>query len=480
MFFGRKEQLESLASLWGKRVSSLVTCRGRRRIGKSTLIKEFAKKTSARFIKIEGARPEDGLSNKDALRAFVDQLAAQTRCERSLPENWLEAFIRLDREIKDGEKTVVLLDEISWMGYYDPMFANMVRIAWENYWKSHDRLVLVLCGSVSSWIKEHFIDNASYMGRRSLDLVVGELPLAECVKFWGRAAERVATKEIIDVLSVTGGVPRYLEEVNPSLSADENIRRMCFLPNGILRTDFEEMFTDVITHQPAFTARVLDCLVDGPRSVSDIAKQIGEEKNGRMSSALVRLSESGFVSEDAGKNPETGADVRERKYRLKDNYARFYLKYIAPVKNSIDAGMFRFSGVRQFSGWDAVMGLQFENLVVNNAAELLSPLHMERSLVLSAAPYFRRASASSGNEGVQIDLLLQAKMSYCIVEVKRKASIGRDVIAEVERKRRLLPHPRNVSVRTALVYDGELAPSIEADGYFDAIVKFSDLLFVAT
>ena len=158
MFFGRKEQLESLASLWGKRVSSLVTCRGRRRIGKSTLIKEFAKKTSARFIKIEGARPEDGLSNKDELRAFVDQLAAQTRCERSLPENWLEAFIRLDREIKDGEKTVVLLDEISWMGYYDPMFANMVRIAWENYWKSHDRLVLVLCGSVSSWIKEHFID----------------------------------------------------------------------------------------------------------------------------------------------------------------------------------------------------------------------------------------------------------------------------------------------------------------------------------
>ena len=81
MFFGRKEQLESLASLWGKRVSSLVTCRGRRRIGKSTLIREFAKKTSARFIKIEGARPEEGLSNKDELRAFVDQLAAQTRCE---------------------------------------------------------------------------------------------------------------------------------------------------------------------------------------------------------------------------------------------------------------------------------------------------------------------------------------------------------------------------------------------------------------
>ena len=169
-------------------------------------------------MKIEGVRPEDGFSNGNELQAFIEQLAAQTGCDRTLPENWLEAFIRLNNMIEDGQKTVVLLDEVSWMGYYDPMFANTVRIAWENYWKAHDRLIVVLCGSVSSWIKENLIDNSSYMGRRSLDLVVGELPLRECIKFWGRAAERVNSREIIDVLSVTGGVPRYLEEVNPALS----------------------------------------------------------------------------------------------------------------------------------------------------------------------------------------------------------------------------------------------------------------------
>lgn len=255
-----------------------------------------------------------------------------------------------------------------------------------------------------------------------------------------------------------------------------NIRQMCFLPNSILRTDFDEMFTDVITHQPVFTAKVLECLVDGPRSVTDIAGQLGEEKGGRMSAALARLVESGFVSDDAGKNPETGADIREKKYRLRDNYARFYLKYVAPVKRVIDTGLFKFSGLGQFSGWDAIKGLQFENLIVNNAVDLLSPLHMDRTLVLSAAPYFRKASESSGKEGVQIDLLLQTKMSYCVVEVKRKASIGREVIDEVERKRRLLPHPKNVSVCTALVYEGELAPSVEADNFFDAIVRFRDLL----
>ena len=475
-FIGRKEYLEDLESLWRKRSSSVVACRGRRRIGKSTLFREFARRTADSYVEIEGLPPDKNMTNQMQLDNFISALASQTGCSMDAVPDWLHAFQRLEQQIDDTKRTVVLLDEISWMGYYDPMFANTVRIAWENYWKDHDRLILVLCGSVSSWIKENFIDNSSYMGRRSLDLVVGELPLKECVKFWGRAAERVNPKEIIDVLSVTGGVPRYLEEVNPSLSADENIRQMCFLPNSILRTDFDEMFTDVITHQPAFTARVLNCLIDGPRSVTDIAEMLEEGKGGRLSAALARLAESGFVSDDAGKNPETGADIREKKYRLRDNYARFYLKYVAPVKRVIDTGLFKFAGIEQFSGWDTIKGLQFENLVVNNAAELLSSLHMDRTLVLSAAPYFRKASESSGKDGVQVDLLLQTKMSYCVVEVKRKANIGREVIDEVERKRRLLPHPKSVSIRTALVYEGELAPSVEADGFFDAIIRFKNLL----
>ncbi len=68
----------------------------------------------------------------------------------------------------------------------------------------------------------------------------------------------------------------------------------------------------------------------------DIAEMLEEGKGGRLSAALARLAESGFVSDDAGKNPETGADIREKKYRLRDNYARFYLKYVAPVKRVID------------------------------------------------------------------------------------------------------------------------------------------------
>ena len=137
------------------------------------------------------------------------------------------------------------------------LFPEVLKSAWDDLFKKHPKLILVLCGSVSSWIRDNILESSAYIGRRSLDIVVPELPLSECVKFWGERAKRIETREIIDVLSVTGGMPRYLEEINPRLSASENIRRLCYQPNSVLRQDFDDMFYDVVTHKPRFAARVL-------------------------------------------------------------------------------------------------------------------------------------------------------------------------------------------------------------------------------
>ena len=101
-FFGRKDLLDALKALWAKRIPSLVTCRGRRRIGKSTLIEEFTSRSGAFFIKIEGLRPKAGFTNKDELAYFVSSLARQTGCDKTVPGDWLSAFARLDREIPGG------------------------------------------------------------------------------------------------------------------------------------------------------------------------------------------------------------------------------------------------------------------------------------------------------------------------------------------------------------------------------------------
>lgn len=476
MFYGREDQIGGLLTLFRKRTSSLVTCRGRRRIGKSTLIKIFAERADARFIKIEGLKPKNGLSNADELSNFAIQLAAQTGCEETPPSNWLNAFIRLDKEVDDSKRMVVLLDEVSWMAHYDKTFSGTLKIAWDNYFKRHPKLVLVVCGSVSTWIRDNIIEDGSFFGRRSLDVVVPELPISECVKFWGKAAHRIDRREIIDVLSVTGGIPRYLEEIDPAATANENIRRLCFSPKGILREDFDEMFSDVITRQPTFTAMVMRSLVDGARSVTEIAESLSMEKGGRITDALLQLEESGVVSSDCGKNPETGGDVRSVRYRLKDNYSRFYLKYIEPAKAVIDGGAFEFGALDRLDGWESVMGLAFENMVVNNFRSLIAPIGFGSAHVISAAPYRRVASRNGARDGVQVDLLVQTRRAICVVEVKRQREIGRDVIDEVSGKVRRVPCRDGMSVRTALVYEGHLAPIVEADGYFDAIIPFRQLM----
>ena len=104
-------------------------------------------------------------------------------------------------------------------------------------------------------------------------------------------------------------------------------------------------------------------------------------------------------------------------------------------------------------------------------------MHLGGSLVTSAAPYRKVGSKRRGN-GFQIDLLIQTEGSMCLTEIKRQKKIGKEVIGEMDDKVRKISRPEGVSIRTALVYDGELNPSVEANGYFDALIPFVRLMGV--
>ena len=476
MFIGRQEDLAMLSGLWEKRVASLVTCRGRRRVGKSTLIEEFAKRTAEHFIVIEGLAPRKGMSDRLQRRNFCERLAEQTGGDFKDAVSWPLAFSMLDAALPSKNRVVVLLDEISWMGGYDKDFPAYLKTAWDKKLKNHPNLVLVLCGSVSAWIADNILNSTGFVGRNSLDLEVRELPLGEAVQVVGPAAARLSSTEKLDILSVVGGIPRYLEELTTESGANENIRAMAFRPKSILRTDFDEMFQDVITRQPTMCAKIIRLLVDDSMSAAKIATALDIDRNGNVNKALQQLEEAGLVSCDEGKNPETGGILREKHYRLKDNYCRFYLKYIEPEKDIIDKGQYELGSLDQLEGWNSVKGLAFENLVVNNSAMLRSLLGIGKATITSVAPYRRSGSRDGTRSGLQVDLLLQTRRTAYLIEVKRKLEIGREVIGEMEEKVRLLPRRRGVSVRTALIYEGHLAPIVEADGYFDAIIPFRLLL----
>jgi AAA+ ATPase superfamily predicted ATPase len=475
-FIGRKEYLEDLESLWRKKTSSIIACRGRRRIGKSTLFREFARRTADVYVEIEGLPPDRNMTNRMQLDNFVSALASQTGCRQDAVSDWLHAFQRLEQQIDDTKRMVVLLDEISWMGGYDPAFPGVLRTAWETFLHRHDRLILVVCGSVSAWIKENILGNTGFTGRFSRDYVLPELSLAECAEFWGETKERLSSREIVDVLSVTGGVPRYLEEIDTGLDADENVRSMCFMSAGELYNDFDAIFDPMFGIDIELKRRILLELVGGPLSAAELERTFGLDRNGRVSKSLKALKEGGFVADDPRLNPETGEQARTARFRLRDNYTRFYLKYIAPRKMQIEMGSYRFASLAALPDWNAVMGLQFENLIINNAMSLLPFLHVGNVVIESAAPYRNTRRGTDAGSGCQIDLLIQTPRTAYVVEIKRRKEIGTEVIDEVERKIKRLPLRKGMTPRPVLVYEGELHPAVEASGFFDAVVPVRKLL----
>ena len=415
------------------------------------------------------------MTNADQLANFARQLSAQSDLPGSIrPASWSEAFAYLNVAVRDGENTVVLLDEVSWMGKYDPDFAGMLKNAWDMQLKRHDRLVIVLCGSVSAWINRNILESSSFAGRISLNITLDELPLAECVRFWGKRAKRLNVREILDVLSVTGGVPKYLEEIDPSVPSDENIRRTCFLPTGALVEEFDQIFSEIFEDSAAAKKDILRALSGGALTGSEIATKLSIDRNGHLSRHLKELESAGFVACDGGINPETGKAAKVELYRIRDNYTRFYLHHMEPRIAAIKSGSFEFESLDGLAGWQAILGLQFEALVVNHYRELLPKLNTGHGLILSAAPYRKRGKGGKG--GVQIDLLLQMRNALEVVEVKRCAHIGEEVEVDVEGKVARLPVRGRKSVRKALVYDGELSPSIRENGYFDVIVSAKEWL----
>lgn len=433
---------------------------------------DFAQKSGAKFLKVEGLSPKTAKSNRDQLNGFYSQLQLQSGKSYEVVD-WLKAFKDINDEITDGQRTVVLLDEISWMGFYDRGFPGLLKIAWDNYFHRHPDLILFLCGSVSSWIRENILENGGFLGRPSADIVLRELPVKDCLAFWGGAAKRLSSREFFDMLSVTGGVPRYLEEIDPSLSVDESLRRSCFSPSGYLFRDFDLMFDELYDSGAGERKNVLETLSEGAMTVSEIAKKLGRSRNGHLAEILKDLSQGGFVAAERGINPKTGELRQEIRYRICDNYVRFYLRTILPRRDMIENGAYRFESLEQLPGWNSILGLQFENMVLGALPALVRKLHLEKTHIVSMSPF--RRFPHDHVRGCQIDCLIQTKRSLYVVEIKRRMEIGMEVVAEVERKIEALPHDERLSVRPVLVYDGRLSPLVTDENYFASIISANEL-----
>jgi AAA+ ATPase superfamily predicted ATPase len=208
-FIGRIAELAELQSLRESGQAQLVIVEGRRRIGKSRLVEEFGR--GQRFLQFAGLAPAQVPDAQMQRDEFSRLLSEQTGLPRVTSDDWSTLLQLLAREIH-RRKVVVLLDEISWMASGDAGFLSKLKSAWDLYFSKNSRLMLILCGSVSSWIQKNIISSTAFLGRPSRDIKLEEFTLPECNQFWPRHS-RVSSYEKLKILSVTGGVPRYLELV---------------------------------------------------------------------------------------------------------------------------------------------------------------------------------------------------------------------------------------------------------------------------
>lgn len=468
-FIGRNEELKKLKGLLNKKTASLVVIRGRRRIGKSRLAAEFASQSSSVYYRFSGLAPEQKITAQEQRNEFTLQLSQQTGLPELVLDDWTKCFMLLAEKVKTG-RIIILLDEITWMATGDSTFLAKLKNVWDLYFSQNPQLILILCGSVSAWIEKNIMNSTGFVGRVSLELVLRELSLSESNELLDVLGFRRSLYEKILYLSLTGCIPWYLEQINPTISAENNIRQLCFEPNALMIKEFERVFNDLFGKRGDIYRKIVSTLAKENKDYSGLSEAIAYPKGSALTDYLAELISSGYVKQYYSWELKTGKPGKLSQYRLSDNYLRFYFRYIASKISSIEKGRYTNIHLANLAGWKTVLGLQFENLILNNRMVIIEALGIHPEEIVADDPYFQRPTKQ--HKGCQIDYLIETRAQTCFVcEIKFSESPSSNVITQMENKISALSLPRGFAALPVLICFGEVSEESTLHEYFYKIIS---------
>lgn len=473
-FVGRKRELKQLAKLAALKKASLVVVKGRRRIGKSRLLQEFGQRFE-RCYSFMGLAPTDGVSAQDQRDQFAHNLQRYFGIAGLRADDWNDLFWQLAQQTKDAE-VIIIFDEISWMAMHDPTFLPKLKNAWDLYFSHNSKLIFALCSSISAWMESNILSSTGFLGRVSLDLTLRELSLKDCLAFWDGVGDSVSLQEQLTLLAVTGGMPRYLEEINPARTAEWNIKQLCFTESGILFNEFEKFFSDLFSRRQETYKKIVESLTEKKRDIVSICEQLEYGRSGDFYSYIDDLEKAGFVTRDYSWLIKLNKISKLSLVRLSDNYTRFYLKYIQPNISKIKLGNMESVSLSSLPGWYSIRGLQIENLILNNRDLIKDYLGINRDEIVYDNPYFQRQNRN--HKGCQIDYMIQTRFGQLyIFEIKcGMQSIRGEVVDEVKEKIKRISLPRNFSYRPVLIHCGNVDSQVSSAQYFSDIINFTEFL----
>ena len=472
VFIGRKNELKRLDLMHKKNVPSLIVVKGRRRVGKSRLINFFASKCAENKLwDFSGLAPLDDIDGQSQRDHFARQLGSHLKSPFFTFQDWTDAFEYLGSHVKAGD--IVLLDEISWMGSGDPSFVPKLKAWWD---KQQLPIMVVFCGSVSTWIEENILKSTAFFGRINLAITLEPLSIPEANKLLKASGFQGSDYDVYKLLSILGGIPWYLEQITPGQTADDLIVQLCFEKDGLLVLEFDRIFHDLFNGKGTSYRKILDALKDGAKTLADVRKSIEFPHSGTLSVLMEHLIVAGFVQKQILWSFKTVSALKQSLYRICDPYMRFYLKLIGPQYHKVERGVFQNTILSQMPGIEAHIGLQLEYLLLQNRNILLNAIGVSLADIVADGSF--RQSKTSTRSGCQIDYLVQTatkNLFVCEFKFKRR-ELGVDLINEVQEKISALKVPKGFAVIPILFHIGGVSSGLATSGYFYRIVDIADFL----
>jgi uncharacterized protein len=462
MFVGREYELSLLHGAIGSDRAELVILYGRRRVGKSSMLARLADRPGALYFEAL-----QGVPRKQQIAHFMRQLADQTRTPLAVALDWQQAFDVLSFHVTAGEHYVVF-DELPWMASGKSDLVALLKYFWDNRWKANSGLTLVLCGSVAAFMLNHVVHSTALHNRKTLEIELPPLTAAEALPMF---RDLRSHHEAARFLMVFGGIPKYLEQIDPAVSLRDNLDRLCFQRHGFFLDEFETIFKEQFRSTRSYEA-IVRTLAQGSGSKADLARRSGIAEGGGLTTYVENLERAGFVRTFS---PATvlGVGRKTRRIVLWDEWLRFYFTWMEPhleiIRANTRPGLVDH---KAGDGLDSYFGLAFERLCMRNLPRVLENLGIDLHQVLGFGPFFRQPGRGSGaSEGAQIDVLVRRRGDVLtLLECKLSARpVGTSVLDEVRRKIRVLKAPSTHTVERVLLAPGGVTSGVVNSGFFHRI-----------
>jgi len=395
---GRQEEIQTLKDLYQNKRSEFVALYGRRRVGKTFLVKELFKDKFT--FQITGlSRPDFQLQ----LNNFYATLGRfdKTIREESKPTTWFDAFqMLIDYLEKDtSDRKVVFIDELPWLDTPKSDFVSSLEHFWNAWAYYSDYVFLVVCGSATSWMINELINNHGGLHNRVTKRIhLQPFTLHETEVFLKGKGCVYDRYQIVQLYMAVGGIPFYLEQVEASKSVSQNIDALFFSTEGTLRTEFNNLYRSLFKKHERHIS-IIEALATKAQGLDRkaLVKSSGLSSGGTLSKILTELEECGFIK----KYFPFGKTARNSLFQLTDPYSLFYLKF---VKNSKASGTGAWLAQIDQPKWRAWSGYAFEYVCFYHIDLIKKSLGI--SGVYSEVSAWR---SSTSSKGAQIDLLIDRR-----------------------------------------------------------------------